>query len=447
MDFLRKGGNISIGIFLAKKIHENSKLDMTTKQAGTENETKSDAKNEIKKSKNESSAGADSLLSLAVRVIAAAASHESYVTASISFSKNEIESKNNTTTSTSASNDGSKEFEKMKINTDVSSSGTSEKNVPGNVPLSLLTPDGKFQFDFLCSLLGSSDNNTQQAALSLIMRILKALPLSTTAFVLPTDDSSTEEKCKVLLELLSPENEKENEKEKKKEAVKMIPLIPFLSEHSARMFLKGLLCALNTKNVPNDALQNIPKDKDKENVPELHTSALDAISAFVSQSADYYGKIIPESTDVRLESLEYRKARQQKARMLISRSKSHAGWALEEGASVMLIIHTRTRAYTYINTHTLTHSHTHALTSPYHRLTFSFAHIFSLPTSLLFVHFLHLFLLILFFVLPRLHSLLPSISFLLLCDILCPLLNTLSSLHPTLPTRTIPHSTSFCETV
>ena len=339
MDFLRKGGNISIGIFLAKKIHENSKLDMTTKQAGTENETKSDAKNEIKKSKNESSAGADSLLSLAVRVIAAAASHESYVTASISFSKNEIENKNNTTTSTSAGNDGSKEFEKMKINTDVSSSGSSEKNVPGNVPLSLLTPDGKFQFDFLCSLLGSPDNNTQQAALSLIMRILKALPLSTTAFVLPTDDSSTEEKCKVLLELLSPEKENGdgNAKEKKKEAVKMIPLIPFLPEHSARIFLKGLLCALNTKNVPNDALQNIPKDKDKENVPELYTSALDALSAFVSQSADYYGKIILESTDVRLESLEYRKARQQKARMLISRAKSHAGWALDEGACCLCL--------------------------------------------------------------------------------------------------------------
>ena len=350
MDFLRKGGNISIGIFLAKKIHGNSKLDVTANQAGTE----SDTKNEPKKSKNESSAGVDSLLSLAVRVIAAAASHESYVTASISFSKKENENMNNT--STSSNNDGSNEIEKMKINTDVSSSGSSEKNIPGNVPLSLLTPDGKFQFDFLCSLLGSPDKNTQQAALSLIMRILKALPLSTTAFVLPTDDSSTEEKCKVLLELLSPENEKvnENEKEKKKEAVKMIPLIPFLSEHSARMFLKGLFCALNTKNIPNDALQNIPKDKDKENIPELHTSALDAISAFVSQSADYYGKIIPESTDVRLESLEYRKARQQKARMLISRSKSHAGWALEEGALVMLISYTCT--YTHTHTHTLTHT-------------------------------------------------------------------------------------------
>jgi hypothetical protein len=337
MDFLRKGGNISIGIFLAKKLHGNSKSDATTGQAVTENETK----NESKKSKNGSSAGADSLLSLAVRVIAAAASHEAYVTASISFSS----------TSTSSNNDDVKEFGKMKINTDVSSSGSFEKNVaanvPGDVPLSLLTPDGKFQFDFLCSLLGSSDNNTQQAALSLIMRILKALPLSTTAFVLPTDDSSTEEKCKVLLELLSPDNEKENEneKEKKKEAAKMIPLIPFLSEHSARMFLKGLLCALKS----NDVLQNVPKDKDKENVPELYTSALDAISAFVSQSADYYGKIIPESTDVRLESLEYRKARQQRARMLISRSKSHAGWALEEGALVMLLIHTRT----------ITHARTH----------------------------------------------------------------------------------------
>ena len=327
MDFLRKGGNISIGIFLAKKIHENSKLNVTTGQVVTESETK----NEAKKSKNGGSTGTDSLLSLAVRVIAAAASHEAYVTASISFAKNENE--NMTKTSTSTSNDGMKEFETTKINTDVSSSGSSEKNVPGNVPgnvpLSLLTPDGKFQFGFLCSLLGSSDNNTQQAALSLIMRILKALPLSTTAFVLLSDDSSTEEKCKVLLELLSPENEKENEK--KKEAMKKTPLIPFLPEHSARMFLKGLLCALNTKNIPNDILQNIPKDKDKENVPELYTAALDAISAFVSQSADYYGKIIPESTDVRLESLEYRKARQQKARMLISRSKSHAGWAIEEG--------------------------------------------------------------------------------------------------------------------
>ena len=318
MDFLRKGGNIRIGIFLGQQINGNLKSEKMINQTNSENELS-------KKSKSVAKLDGDSLMSLAVRVIAAASSHESYVTSSISFTPHENESLNN--------NNNIKGLEKMKI-----SEESSAKNVLHDVPLSLLTPEGKFKFDFLCSLLSSDDKNTQHAALSLMMRILKSLPLSTTPFVLPTEDNSTEEKCKVLLELLSPENENKNknenenknENDKKKQSVKMIPLIPFLSEHSARMLLKGLLSALNTKNVPGDMQQNIPKDK--ENIPELHTSALDAISAFVSQSADYYGKIIPESTDVRLESLEYRKARQQKARMLSSRSKSHAGWAVDEGA-------------------------------------------------------------------------------------------------------------------
>ena len=314
MDFLRKGGNIRIGIFLGQQINGNLKPEKTEIQTNSEIELS-------KKSKSIAKLDGDSLMSLAVRVLAAASSHESYVTSSISFTPHENESLNN--------NNNIKGLEKMKI-----SEESSAKNVLHDVPLSLLTPEGKFKFDFLCSLLSSDDKNTQHAALSLIMRILKSLPLSTTPFVLPTEDNSTEEKCKVLLELLSPENESENKNEsgneKKKQSFKMIPLIPFLSEHSARMLLKGLLSALNTKNVPCDMQQNIPKDK--ENIPELHTSALDAISAFVSQSADYYGKIIPESTDVRLESLEYRKARQQKARMLSSRSKSHAGWAVDEGA-------------------------------------------------------------------------------------------------------------------
>ena len=313
MDFLRKGGNFRIGIFLGQQIHGNSKSEKISNQTNNDNESK--------KSKSVSKLDGDSLMSLAVRVIAAAASHESYVTSSISFTPHENDSLNNNN-----NNNNIKGLETMKV-----SEESSAKNVLHDVPLSLLTPEGKFKFDFLCSLLSFEDKNTQHAALALIMRILKSLPLSTTPFVLPTEDNSTEEKCKVLLELLSPENENknENENEKKKQSVKMIPLIPFLSEHSARMLLKGLLSALNTKNIPSDMQQNIPKDK--ENIPELHTSALDALSAFVSQSADYYGKIIPESTDVRLESLEYRKARQQKARMLSSRSKSHAGWAVDEG--------------------------------------------------------------------------------------------------------------------
>ena len=299
---MRKGGNSCIGELIAECVHEDYipptqrddhsdvtiKHDKNIKNANTPSSSSSSKKDLAE----------ESLLELAVRVIAAASNHEAYVTHSISFERTQ---------------------------NPILANSPSKKTV-GDADL--LTADGLFKFNSLCSLLSNKSSGTRLAALSLLMRILKSLPLSTTPLSLPLDEGSAEDKCKALLEMLKP-TESPGVNTPKVPTEKLPQPEPYLKEHSARAFLSALLCAINVKNVPEE---KSPREK----VPQedIYCSALDALSAFVSESPDYFGKIIPESTDIRLESLEYRKARQQRARLLKNRARAHARWAVEEGEMI-----------------------------------------------------------------------------------------------------------------
>lgn len=293
-----------MGELIAECVHEDyipptqgdARSDVTHKHENNLKNTKNNSTGSSSSSKKD--LAEESLLELAVRVIAAAANHETYVTQSISFEH---------TQNTLLNNSPSK---KTVNDTD------------------LLSSNGMFKFNSLCSLLSNKSSGTRLAALSLLMRILKSLPLSSTPLSLPSDEGSAEEKCKALLEMLKP-TECPGVNTPKVPIEKVPPPEPYLKEHSARAFLSALLCAINVMKISDEK-------NPKENVPQedIYCSALDALSAFVSESPDYFGKIIPESTDIRLESLEYRKARQQRARLLKNRAKAHARWAVEEGEKI-----------------------------------------------------------------------------------------------------------------
>ena len=278
-----------------------------------------------KDSKNKDSSEVDSLLSLAVRVIAAAASHDAYVTQCITFQDKEpsiTKEKEKEHSSTAVS--GLISPEKKSTNTGCGTPARNHQNEG-----SLLSSEGLFKFDKLCDLLTNADSSTKSAALSLLMRILKSLPLSTTLLPPISEVSSDEEKCKALLELLGPKSEEPGVNAPKVPKVKTVIPDGFLSEHSARMFLRALISNLNVKNIPKE---NVPKENvPVDTGPDLHTSLLDALSAFTSESPDYYGKIDIDNTDIRLESLEFRKARQVRARVIKNRAKNHAKWAVSEG--------------------------------------------------------------------------------------------------------------------
>lgn len=304
----KKGGDGEAGKEKEKEKEKNSK----------DKGDKSKACSSSSSSNNNSNMGeVDSLLSLAVRVIAAAASHEVYVTQCITF--------------TDASQ------QKVKLSSAVTSlpgsisSEEKRSNAPHSTPVrnrsnggSLLSSEGQFKFDSLCELLTNADDGVKNGALALLMRILKSLPLSTTLLPPVAEASSDEEKCKALLELLGPKKDEPGVNGPKVPAVKTVIPDGFLSEHSARTFLRAVISNLNTKNVPKE---NVPGD----NGPDLHSSLLDALSAFTSESPDYYGKIEVDNTDIRLESLEFRRARQVRARVIKNRAKNHAKWAVSEG--------------------------------------------------------------------------------------------------------------------
>ena len=306
-----------------KEKEKDSKIDggnMKSVSSGSNNSSK-DSK------KNKDSSEVDSLLSLAVRVIAAAASHDTYVTQCITFQDKEpsiTKEKDEEHSSTGVS--GLISPEKKSTNTGCGTPARNHQNEG-----SLLSSEGLFKFDKLCNLLTNADSSTKSAALSLLMRILNSLPLSTTLLPPISEVSSDEEKCKALLELLGPKSEEPGVNAPKVPKVKTVIPDGFLSEHSARMFLRALISNLNVKNIPKE---NVPVDTG----PDLHTSLLDALSAFTSESPDYYGKIDIDNTDIRLESLEFRKARQVRARVIKNRAKNHAKWAVSEGDHMVKMI-------------------------------------------------------------------------------------------------------------
>jgi hypothetical protein len=314
-----------------KKTDGTSVTQLKEKEKGSKKSASCSSNNSSSNCSSNNSSDVDSLLSLAVRVIAAAASHETYVTRCITFQDKD----------TALTIEKEKEKEKEQSSKDMSSPislekkssstgcGTPARNHQNGV--SLLSSEGLFKFDRLCDLLTSSDTSTKSAALSLLMRILKSLPLSTTSLP-PVPESTDEEKCKAMLELLGSESEVPGVNAPKVPKVK--PIIPegFLSEHSARMFLRALVSNLNEKNFPQD---NVPNEKNPgDDGPDMHTSLLDALSAFTSESPDYYGKVDVDNTDIRLESLEFRRARQVRARVMKNRAKNHAKWAVSEGNDV-----------------------------------------------------------------------------------------------------------------
>lgn len=321
----RKDGKKTDGTSVDQVKEKEKEKGYDSKIDGGKVKATSSSSNNNNSTSSSNSSETDSLLSLAVRVIAAASSHDTYVSQSITFQDKD--------TVQSVEKEGGKHCEKetsgiispAKKSTLAECGATVRNHQNGG---SLLSSEGLFKFDKLCDLLTNADTSTKSAALSLLMRILKTLPLSTTSLPPISEVSSDEEKCKAMLELLGPNSDDPGVNAPKVPKVKIVIPEGFLSEHSARMFLRALISNLDVKNVPRE---NVPGDTG----PDMHTSLLDALSAFTSESPDYYGKVDVDNSDIRLESLEFRKARQVRARVIKNRAKNHAKWAVSEGDQIV----------------------------------------------------------------------------------------------------------------
>ena len=259
-------------------------------------------------------------LSLAVRVLAAAASHVQYVMESTHF------------------------LQKEDSHAAVRMSGNEEgkdEEAKNEEESSLLTCDGKLKFESLCRLMRRADSSVAHATLSLLMRILKALPLSHEEVEVPTIDPAEllEDQGKALLEMLGPKTTGVDEKLKTKRNVPDPE--PFLSEYSGRIFLKYLLESVDQRNEMSQsdknkmAVESNRSNENKESYEEYLPIALDALSAFISESPDYFGKKEIETTDLRLESMERRKTRMARLRLVKRRAKAHATGAVDEGENCM----------------------------------------------------------------------------------------------------------------
>lgn len=318
MEFKRSEGNIWIGHFISDSLHHiyghvSSSSDKTSSSSSSSSGgggADCTAHNKADYIPHNSTESISLLnLSLSVRVLAAAANHAEYVTDSISFS--------------------------------AENSGTDQPAGRGNqTDVSLLTQDGKLIFDSLCRLMTRAESSVAHATLSLLMRILKALPLSRGDVEIPKENptDSLEEQGKALLEMLGPSPGVNEKKDAKKSGPDPDP---FLLEHSTRSFLRYLLESIDGRNEKNRLEKEMTVDesnKNKNENNENHESheeylpvALDALSAFISESPDYFGKKEVETTDLRLESLDRRKARMARLRLVKRRAKLHATSAVEGG--------------------------------------------------------------------------------------------------------------------
>ena len=317
MEFMRSEGNVWIGHFISDSLnhiyeHVSSSIDKTSSSSSSGSSggnigdiTAHSKADYIPQNCTESISLFN--LSLSVRVLAAAANHAEYVMNSISFSA---------PNSNQLIGSGNQAYRP------------------------LLAPDGKLLFESLCELMTRADNTVAHATLSLLMRILKALPLSCGDVEIPKDNptDSLEEQGKALLEMLGPTPGVNVKKDTKKNVPDPDP---FLLEHSTRTFLRYLLESMDERNekkqlekemtVVESSQNNIKNNENHESHAEYLPIAFDALSAFISESPDYFGKKEVETTDLRLESLERRKARLARLRLVKRRAKSHATSAVEEG--------------------------------------------------------------------------------------------------------------------
>ena len=151
----------------------------------------------------------------------------------------------------------------------------------------LLDKAGKLRLAFVCGGCSHGDADVMQAAVCLVMRILKSAPLGR-----DTDASSS------------------------------TPQQPFFDEGAIKCVLVGFSRGLSRPG-------GCP--------PEVFSFITDAVSSLLSDLPDF---ITPEKpTDDRLEGLEERKARMARVGLIRRRVKLHAQWLCEAGALDVLVDH------------------------------------------------------------------------------------------------------------
>ena len=172
MDLYRSGGNELIGKFIEDGLRSiNYGCDKSSggsssgsssgsgsgssSGSGSGSGSGSNSNSTTNSTNSTSSCTSLSDISLAVRVLSAASSHTMYVTASVHFST-------------------------LKLPGDSMHSNG----------FTLLTSDGKIQFESLCELLNKADSGLAHATLSLLMRILRSLPLSHGEVVISDEKNS-----------------------------------------------------------------------------------------------------------------------------------------------------------------------------------------------------------------------------------------------------------------
>jgi len=179
----------------------------------------------------------------------------------------------------------------------------------------LLHKDGKLSLEKLCELVDPSfwGVETSQAALTGIMRILKAQPLAKESAGVPAVDKTPLPDGASRVQELSDEEDQVPPLPPQSELVSE----PFLSSELARHVLRACVRALHCKNT------------------ELLSLACDALVALWSEVGDYF---TPETiVDSRMESLESRKNRMRRVGVLRRRAKRNVALALEENALPALV--------------------------------------------------------------------------------------------------------------
>ena len=237
-----------------------------------------------------------------------------------------------------------------------------------------LIEDGHLSWAGICRLLSHADNGVSQIASSLALRVLKCLPAGIERPYDPKVEAERQaaiqaEKAKRLadkkakmeqveededrprVEILD-DNVEETEKKKqlekeikslekeskpsgidssaaKSEPPKSLPIKEYdlyLRRYPAVLALRGWLSAISrVDDDPKHGTESL----------EAFTMASDAFAAFFSEVEDYIGheKIV----DARMEGIDERKLRIGKVRLGKQRAKTHAQWAVDEGAIDIIV--------------------------------------------------------------------------------------------------------------
>jgi len=178
----------------------------------------------------------------------------------------------------------------------------------------LLHSDGRMSLQKLCQFVNPRRCGVEaaQAALTGIMRILKAHPVATESVGEPTVDRTPLSAGVSRVQVLDDE-----ESPPPLPSLPGKPAEPFLSAELARYVLRACVSALQCENT------------------ELLTLACDALVAFWSEAGDYF--TAETIVDSRMESLEDRKKRMHRHGVLKRRAKRNAALALEENVLPALV--------------------------------------------------------------------------------------------------------------